>query len=267
MSPRRALWPIYLSVAISYMGVGLVVPLISIVLAEHGSNTFVVGLVGTTMFAALTVAALPVGLATDRFGPRIILVSGLIVYGGAIFLFAFTRDIWQFFLIRVVEGTGGAAISVATETMISHASGEGDRSRRMSYYALSVGLGWALGPIAGTWLFQVHPAAPFVACFGFSLIAAILVATFGPRVSSHDHARKGLVKALNFRIVVPISSGALYGFMMASLVTLLPLYLASRNITNVLMGTIITSVIIGTIASQIPIGWAADLFGPRKVLI
>ena len=67
LSQSRAFWAIYISVAISYLGVGLVAPLIAIVLSEHDANPFVIGLVGTTMFAAFTV-----GVVSDRVdnGPR-----------------------------------------------------------------------------------------------------------------------------------------------------------------------------------------------------
>ena len=74
MAQAREYSAIYLSVAISYLGVGLVAPLIAIVLSEHGENSFMVGLTGTAMFAAFTLASFPIGAATDRFGPKRILV-------------------------------------------------------------------------------------------------------------------------------------------------------------------------------------------------
>src|SRR4051812_35960800 len=60
----RAFFAIYLAIAISYVGVGLVAPLIALVLGAHGENNFVIGLIGTTMFTAFTLASFPVGAAT-----------------------------------------------------------------------------------------------------------------------------------------------------------------------------------------------------------
>ncbi|MEW6210676.1 MAG: MFS transporter, partial [Acidobacteriota bacterium] len=178
MSKAKAFWAIYTSVAISYLGVGLVAPLIAIVLAERGANSFVVGLVGTTMFAAFTVASFPAGAMTDRLGPKPILIGGLAVYGVSILAFAFVRDLWLFFFARAVEGAGAAAISVATETMISQLSEPQERARRMSYYAFSVGLGWAAGPMTGVLLFGVRQELPFYGGCAFSLAAALLAALF-----------------------------------------------------------------------------------------
>ena len=265
-SRRNAFASIYVSVALSYLGVGLVAPLISIVLFKHGIDSFQVGLVGTTTFAAFTIASFPVGTATDRFGTKPILIGGLIVYGVAILLFAFIQDIWLFFVMRFIEGVGGAAISVATETALSQLSNPDERARRMSYYGVSVGTGWALGPLAGAAMFKVDNWLPFVSCCGFSLVAAGLVAGFVPQTKPTNHKHDGILSGFSSKLLVPVSAGTLYGYMMSSLVTLFPLYLKKKGIDEVIMGTIITSVIIGTIVSQVPVGHIADRFGKRRVL-
>ncbi|HEU4387854.1 MAG TPA: MFS transporter [Blastocatellia bacterium] len=266
MSQRKALWTIYACVAVSYLGVGLVAPLISIVLNHHGAGSFVVGLVGTTMFGALAVSSFPIGTAVDRFGPKIILVLGLIVYSVAILLFAFIDVVWLFFAVRAVEGIAAAAISVATETMINQLSDPLQRGRRMSYYGLSVGIGWALGPLAGGLLFGIRPWLPFVGCFGFSIVSAILVASLVPHTGSGNHKLKGLFTGLSLAIAVPLSAGALHGYLMSSLVTLFPLYLNRLGFHEVEMGSIVTAVILGMLLSQLPIGRAGDRFGKRWVL-
>ena len=268
MSQSKAFLAIYTSVAISYLGVGLVAPLIALVLHEHNENSFVIGLIGTTMFTAFTLASFPIGWATDRIGPKPILIAGLIVYGVAIVMFAFKLTTGLFFLARAIEGVGGAAISVSTETMISKLSEPRERARRMSYYALSVGIGWAAGPLVGTLLFRVSQSVPFIACFAFSLLAALLASAFIPRTTSTSHHVEGMLGGLSKKIVVPMSAGALYGYSMSSLVTLIPLYLTQElKVTEPEMGTILTSVIIGAIVSQVPLGRAADRFGKRRTLL
>ncbi len=267
MDRAKAFLTIYASVVVSYLGVGLVAPLIAIVLKNHGESPFLIGLIGTTMFAAFTFASFPIGALTDRFGPKPILISGLIVYGASIALFAMIQQTWLFFLARAIEGVGAAAVSVAVETMISHMSEPNQRAKRMSYYALSVGLGWAAGPLTGTVLYDVRPWLPFIACFIFSMAAAILVAGLVPKTDSESHHHESLVSGLSLQMAVPMSAGALYGYLMSSLVTLIPIYMGNRNIEKTQMGIIITSVIMGVLVSQVPLGKAADHFGKRKTLL
>jgi MFS family permease len=263
----RAFFAIYLAVAISYVGVGLVAPLIALVLEAHGENSFVVGLIGTTMFTTFTLSSFPMGAATDRFGPKPILVGGLIVYGAAVALFALNLTTPLFFLARGIEGIGGAAISVAAETMIGKLSAPGERARRMSYYALSVGLGWAAGPLTGTLLFKFHHATPFIACFGLSLLAALIAQAMIPQTESTRHELESLTHVISKPMIVPMSAGMLYGYMMSSLITLVPIYLTHDiQAASEQMGIIITAVIAGVLVSQVPLGRVADRFGKRRTL-
>jgi MFS transporter, DHA1 family, multidrug resistance protein len=268
MSDSRAFSAIYLSIGLSYLGVGLVAPLIPILLAVHGENSLIVGLIGSTMFTAFTLASFPVGAATDRLGPKPMLVGGLIVYGSAILLFAFIKVTWLFFAVRAIEGVGASAISVATETMINRLSDPNERARRMSYYALSIGIGWAAGPLAGAVLYGIRPEVPFVGCFVLSVLAALLAAGRIRKAPAGSHRGEPILSVLSSNIVVPISAGALYGYLMSSLVTLFPLYLEREiNVPEAGRAAIITAVIVGTIISQVPIGHAADRFGKRKTLL
>jgi MFS family permease len=268
MSESRAFSAIYLSIGLSYLGVGLVAPLIPILLAGHGENSLLVGLIGSTMFTAFTLASFPVGAATDRIGPKPMLIAGLTVYGTAILLFAFIKVTWLFFAVRAIEGVGASAISVATETMINRLSRPDERARRMSYYALAVGVGWAAGPLAGALLYGIRPEVPFIGCFVLSVVAALLAAGLIRKAPGGSHHGEAILSVLSSNIIVPISAGALYGYLMSSLVTLFPLYLKREiKVPEAGMAGIITAVIIGTIISQVPIGHAADRFGKRKTLL
>jgi MFS family permease len=267
LAESRAFWAVYVSVAVSYLGVGLVAPLIAVVLADRGENSFTVGLIGTTMFAAFTLASFPTGAIIDRLGPKPVLICGLVIYGASILLFAFIRVTWLFFAARALEGVGAAAISVATETIIGQLSAPDERARRMGYYAVSVGTGWALGPMTGTLLFGISKAAPFEGCFALSVTAALLVAVFVDSTASAARDTHALIKVFSLKLLAPVSAGCLYGYLMSSMVTLFPLYITSTlHLDETAMGAIITAVIIGTLVSQVPITRAADRFGRRLVL-
>lgn len=270
MAQAKAFWTIYISVAISYLGVGLVAPLIGIVLLNNDESKFTIGLIGTTMFAAFALASFPIGWLTDKIGPKPILIYGLIVYGAAIALFAMIKLTWLFFLARFIEGVGAAAVSVAVETMLNRLSSPKERAKTMSYYALSVGIGWAAGPLTGQLLFKIDYSTPFIACFIFSLLAAVLVTALVPATESDAHHHDHMKGGLSLKMIVPMSAGAVYGYMMSSLVNLISIYLIQVLLLpekGWQMGLIITSVIIGMLVSQVPIGRAADRYGKRKTLL
>ena len=91
-------------------------------------------------------------------------------------------------------------------------------------------------------------------------------AVFIPRTAANSHHAERLA-GLARKLIVPISPGSLYGFLMSSLITLFPLYLKQMNVDEGQMGSIITAVIGGTLISQVPIGRAADRFGKRRTLV
>jgi MFS family permease len=101
-----------------------------------------------------------------------------------------------------------------------------------------------------------------------SVLAALLAATLIKKSPAGSHHGEAILSVLSSNIVVPISAGALYGYLMSSLVTLFPLYLKREiKVPEAGMAAIITVVILGTIISQVPIGHAADRFGKRKTLL
>ena len=60
-------------------------------------------------YAAGTLAAsLPAGLLAARIGPRRVLVSGLVLLGGASLVFGFAHHIVLLDSARFVQGVGGA---------------------------------------------------------------------------------------------------------------------------------------------------------------
>jgi MFS family permease len=151
--------------------------------------------------------------------------------------------------------------------MINRLSKPEERARRMSYYALVIGIGWAAGPLAGALLSRIRPEVPFIGCFVLSVLAALLAASLIKKAPLGSHHGEDILSVLSSNLIVPISAGALYGYLMSSLVTLFPLYLKLIKVPETGMAAIITAVIIGTIISQVPIGHAADRFGKRKTLL
>ncbi len=77
---RPPLWPIYLCVAVTALGIGIVNPIIPQLLQENGADEFVIGLTTSVMFASLVLTAWPIGKTIERVGIRPFLLLGLISY-------------------------------------------------------------------------------------------------------------------------------------------------------------------------------------------
>jgi MFS family permease len=134
-----------------------------------------VGALGVVVSIAEVAAALPIGVLTDRWSPRALLVLGSLLGAAATQLFGMSGAIGVFYLARVLQGiataAGGPAL-LAYLSDITRASGA-TRGRVMSLYELSLLVGLALGGLVGGTLWDGF------AQLAFSLLALVYLIAAG----------------------------------------------------------------------------------------
>jgi MFS family permease len=169
---------------------GILVGLYLASLKNHGAHLSA-GLVGTlsaVSFAAELFASIPMGIASDAVQPRWLMTGGAIVGALAAFLFAMSGSTSIFFLSRLLEGIGAAAIVPALLAYLTDAT-EGRpalRARAMSYFELTLLAGLALGGIVAAQLFRVLNSESFaIVAVIYLACAAILFRSICGRPSRH----------------------------------------------------------------------------------
>jgi MFS family permease len=100
----------------------------------------------TLVFAALL---LPFGVVGDRFGRRLVLTIGLVVFGSGSFAAAYAGSPGMLIVLRSVMGLGAAAILPATLAIITNAFDDDERGRAVAIWAATSGLAVSLGPLVG----------------------------------------------------------------------------------------------------------------------
>ncbi len=169
---------------------GILVGLYLANLKNHGAHLSA-GLVGTlsaVSFAAELFASIPMGVASDAMQPRWLMTGGAVVGALAAFLFATSGSTSIFFLSRLLEGIGAAAIVPALLAYLTDAT-EGRpalRVRAMSYFELTLLAGLALGGVVAAQLFRVLNSGAFtVVAVVYLACAAILFSSISGRSSRH----------------------------------------------------------------------------------
>lgn len=168
---------------------GILIGLYLASLNNHGAHLSV-GLVGTlsaVSFTAELFASIPMGVASDAMQPRWLMTGGAIVGAIAAFLAA-SGSTSTFFLSRLLEGIGVAAIVPALLAYLTDAT-EGRpalRVRVMSYFELTLLAGLALGGIVAGQLFRILNSGAFsVVAVVYLACAAILFSSISGRPARH----------------------------------------------------------------------------------
>ncbi len=97
---------------------------------------------------------LTMGALGDRFGRKLALNVGLVIFGAASIFAAFSDSANTLILTRAVMGIGGALIMPATLSIITNIFKGAERGRAIAAWAAVAGLGIVIGPALGGWLLE-----------------------------------------------------------------------------------------------------------------
>lgn len=121
------------SLFIAFMGIGLVIPVFPKLMVELNVGGKTVGLL-TAMFALTQLIASPLtGKATDYFGRKIMIVIGLLIFGGSESLFAIGDNVTVLYISRALGGISAAFIMPAVSAFIADITTDETRPKAYGY--------------------------------------------------------------------------------------------------------------------------------------
>ncbi|MER6061362.1 MFS transporter [Streptomyces sp. NPDC001792] len=170
----RAVWAVAFACVISFMGIGLVDPILPALAENLHASPSQVSLLFSSYLIVTAVAMLVVGWFSSRFGAKRTLVIGLAVIVVFAALAGSSGSINGIVGFRAGWGLGNA-LFIATSLAVIVASASGGFGGAIILYETALGLGIAVGPLLGGELGAVSWRGPF---FGVAVLMAIaLVAT------------------------------------------------------------------------------------------
>ena len=125
----------------------------------------------TLVFAGLLLTA---GSLGDRFGRKLILLLGLVVFAAGSLLGALAASAGQLIAVRALMGLGGALIMPSTLAAMTTVFPREERTRAIAIWSATAALGIPLGPIIGGWLLD-HYAWNAVFLVNLPVIAITLL--------------------------------------------------------------------------------------------
>jgi MFS transporter, ACDE family, multidrug resistance protein len=170
----KAVWAVAFACVISFMGIGLVDPILPALAQQLAATPAQVSLLFTSYLIITAVAMLVTGWVSSRIGAKATLVTGLVIIVVFAALAGLSGSIGEIVGFRAGWGLGNA-LFIATSLAVIVASASGGFAGAIILYETALGVGIALGPLVGGLLGSVSWRAPF---FGVAVLMAIaLVAT------------------------------------------------------------------------------------------
>ena len=126
--------------ALRLLGIFLILPVFSVwaQTLDGGTNAFMVGLALGVYGLTQAVLQIPFGAASDRFGRKPVIVTGLLIFIFGSLLAYTADDITTLLFARALQGAG--AVSAAVTAMISDSVRDKLLTRAMAFVGASIGI-------------------------------------------------------------------------------------------------------------------------------
>ncbi|MFJ7735497.1 MFS transporter [Lysinibacillus sp. NPDC097287] len=159
---------------IAFLGIGLVIPVLPTLMNELGITGTVVGYM-VAAFAITQLIVSPIaGRMVDRFGRKIMIVSGLFIFGLSEFLFGLGKSVEILFVSRMLGGVSAAFIMPAVTAFIADITTMAQRPKALGYMSAAISTGFIVGPGIGGFLAEIGTRVPFFVAGVLGAFAAIL---------------------------------------------------------------------------------------------
>jgi DHA1 family tetracycline resistance protein-like MFS transporter len=180
----RQLLVLFLTVFISLVGFGIIIPLLPFYASTFGASPTTIGLLFASFSAAQLVAAPVLGDWSDRFGRRPVLLLSLFGTVVSFVMLALAQGLTLLFLARIVDGLSGGNITTVRAYIADITTPE-NRSKSYGIIGAGFGLGFTLGPGIGAALAHVSYTAPIWAAAALSFVAMALAWIWLPETVRH----------------------------------------------------------------------------------
>ena len=230
----KAVYAVAFACVISFMGIGLVDPILPALKTQLDASESQVTLLFTSYLVVTAVAMLITNWVSSRLGAKKTLITGLIIIVIFAALAGSAGSISGIVAFRAGWGLGNA-LFIATSLAAIVASARGGFAGAIILYEAALGLGIAAGPLVGSVLGNISWRGPFFGVAALMAIALVATALLLPSTPKPEHktSLSAPLKALTHRGLLTMSIAALlynWGFFTMLGYAPFPMHLSITNL-------------------------------------
>ncbi|WP_062399094.1 MFS transporter [Methanogenium cariaci] len=171
----RIIVVISLSVFISLIGIGMVVPILSVYADTlGGASSFWIGVVFAAFALSRTICMPFFGRMADRYEKKHMMAAGLFFYALISLGYIIAPTVFLLTIVRFVHGIASAMIAPPVAmAYLGSIAGKGEEARVMSRFQAAMLFGFGAGPLMGGVIYDLFGfSASFYALMAFSALRA-----------------------------------------------------------------------------------------------
>ena len=245
------------------VALGLGTQLISILMAARGFSSSIIGYSGTVGGIATIIASVFTAPIAKKVGvARSILV--MMIIGCSSFLgFYYFESIWIWFVLRFTLHFAMTIMFILSEFWVNSSAPEQKRGMILAIYAITLGIGFTLGPTLLSYVGS-QGFTPFgAACILIGMAAIPIIAAWrlSPQFKDGDH-----VTFLPYIWAVPTSTMAVlvYGAIQMGALTLITPFSLTLGYSESEAANFMSMLALGNVLLLVPIGIISDFVKDRR---
>lgn len=211
------------------------------------------------------------GYFLDRQGKRWLVHVGTLWMAIMLSLTGIVNNYWLLVILAALAGLGTAAFHPQASTMVNVLSGD-RKAVLLSVFVAFGNFGFALGPLLLVPLFQAYGLRASIITVVPGIFVAILLFFFAPRVNVSSGSTPAFIevwqslKSAAQELFAIIGVIAIRSLAYTGMLTMLPLYFKSQNLSNIAASHLVTIMLAAGAIGGVLGGLISDLYG-RKLLI
>lgn len=270
---ERDLLTLTLVTFVADVTMGLLLPIFPLVARQLGASLPLVGSLGSVRGVGKLAAAVPVGLASDRWGRRTVIGTGFVAVAVVSALLVWAGSPIWLAPAALLLGASIVALFAVGAALVGDLTSPGNRGVILGVYSTAMGLGFAVGPLVAGLLARPGDYRPaLLATLALAAAAALPAFRLLPRLGRGVGLPVSLADRLRLlgkdRSLLAISLAVILFALLfdAAVINFVPLQAAALGFDALAVGGLFTIRSLASTFTRLPGGVAAEKLGTAPVL-
>ncbi|HLE25461.1 MAG TPA: MFS transporter [Thermodesulfobacteriota bacterium] len=268
---KKIFYVLFIASIVTNIGSGMIASLLGVYSKTLGATGLQLGIIYSGISFSRAILSPPIGKLSDEKGRKAFLIFGLLAYTLISFGYIYAETPWGLIIVGLLHGAAAAFVLPVAFAYIGDITPIGKEGEYLGTFGISLFIGWAIGPILGGVIADVLGYKE--AFLGMGILSfASLVITFFMLPESETIKKDG--NSISYKsilkdrlLVVVLSVRFLHLITISSIVTFVPIFALSINLSLSQIGTILMLNILVMGLLQHPFGKLADRANRINMLI